>query len=123
MMAGQLVGHLKYAMTTDVPMMCTPVTMPATTTICATGIVCKMCHSAPFPSHLAAVPYPASCQPTFGSNATLLSPLRERHFVAKLPFLLPFPILANTSRGVGHLHVVDKHILLFILISTAQHNT
>ena len=42
MMAGQLVGHLKYAMTTDVPMMYTPVTMPATTTICATGTVCKM---------------------------------------------------------------------------------
>lgn len=42
MMAGQLVGHLKYAMTTDVPMMCIPATMPATTGICAIGTVCKM---------------------------------------------------------------------------------
>lgn len=75
------------------------------------------------PSHLAAVPYPASYQPNFGSNATLLSPLRERHSVAKVPFLLPFAALANTSRGVARLHVVDKHILIFILISTTQHNT
>ena len=81
-------------------------------------------HLCYFPSHLAAVPYPASCQPTFGSNASLLlSPLREKHFVANVPFLLPFAVLANTSHGVGHLHVVDKHILIFILISTTQHNT
>lgn len=124
MMAGQLVGHLKYAMMTDVPMMYTPVTMPATTGICAIGTACKMYRSAPFPSHLAAVPYPASCQPTFGSNATLLlSPLREKHFVATVPFLLPFAVLANMSRGVARLCIVDRHILLFILISTTQHNT
>ena len=104
-------------------MMCTPATMPATTGICAIGTVCKMCHSAPFPSHLAAVPYPVSCQPNFGSNTTLLSPLREKHFVATVPFLLPFAVLANTSRGVGRLCIVDRHILLFILISTTQHNT